>query len=114
VGIPQSSPDAPTITTVTRGPSSLNVAFTPGSNGGAAVTAYQYSLNAGSTRISTGSLSTTFLITGLTNGTLYSVVVRAVNSQGNGAASASMSGTPATTPGQATISSTTRGNKMLT
>ena len=114
VGIPQSTPDAPTVNSVTRGPSSLNVAFTPGSNGGAAVTAYQYSINAGGTWISTGSLSTSFLISGLTNGTLYSVVVRAVNSQGNGAASASMSGTPATTPGQAAISSTARGNKLLT
>src|SRR5207253_10933648 len=42
------------------------------------------------------------------------IVVRHARSPGNGAASASITGPPATTPGQATISSTTRGNKMLT
>ncbi len=113
-GIPQTTPDAPTIDGVTPGPSSLDVSFTPGANGGAAVTSYEYSLNAGTTWTSTGSLSTTFLIAGLTNGTPYGVIVRAHNSQGDGTASASVSGTPATTPGQATISSVIRADKTLT
>jgi uncharacterized repeat protein (TIGR01451 family) len=87
---------APTITSVTAGDAQLSVAFTPPSNdGGSAITIYQYSLNGGPwvTR-STGTTASPLVITGLTNGTTYLVQIRAVNGQGNGTASNSMSGTP--------------------
>jgi hypothetical protein len=111
-GIAQTVPSGPTITTVTAGPSSLSVVFAPASNGGAAIIAYQYQLGSGSW-IDTGTLGTSFLISGLTNGTPYAVSVRAVNSQGNGAASAPVSGTPVSAPGQPTITGITRGDQSL-
>ncbi len=111
-GIPLVAPSAPTITTVTAGPSSLSVVFAPASNGGAAISAYQYQLGSGSWT-DTGTLGTSFLISGLTNGTPYAVSVRAVNSQGNGAASAPVSGTPVSAPGQPTITGITRGDQSL-
>jgi hypothetical protein len=112
-GIPVNLPDAPTLTSVTPENGALGVAFTPGSNGGAAITAYQYSLDGGSTWTPTGSLSSSFTIGGLTNGTNYSVTVEAENQQGFSASSAAVSATPATVPGQPTITTTTRGNQSI-
>ena len=96
-GIAQTTPSAPTISSVTPGPSSLAVVFTPSSNGGAAITGYEYQLGP-SGWAPTGTQGTSFLITGLTNGTPYSVTVRATNTVGSGAASGAMAGTPLTTP----------------
>ncbi|HEY3925517.1 MAG TPA: fibronectin type III domain-containing protein [Acidothermaceae bacterium] len=112
-GIAQTFPSAPTIASVTPGPSSLAVAFAAASNGGAAITGYQYQLGS-SGWVSTGTLGTSFLITGLTNGTSYGVTLRAVNAVDSGTASGSMAGTPLTTPDPPTISAVTRGNRSLT
>jgi hypothetical protein len=112
-GIAKTTPSAPAITGVTPGPSSLQVTFQPASNGGAAITGYQYRLGGGSW-IGTGTLGSTFLITGLTNGTAYAVSVRANNVQGNGAASDAVSGTPVTVPGQPTITGVVRADRTLT
>jgi titin len=113
-GIPVSSPSAPTITTVTPENGALGVSFTPGSNGGSAITEYDYSTDGGTTWTTTGSLSPSFTIVGLTNGTSYPVEVRADNIQGDSVGSTAVSGTPFTVPGQPTISSTTRGNATIT
>jgi predicted RNA-binding protein with TRAM domain len=113
LGMASTTPSAPSISSVTSGDASLQVTFTPASNGGAAITGYEYSLNGGGWT-DTGTLSNTFVIPGLTNGTPYGVRVRGVNGNGAGDPSASVSGTPATTPGQPTITSVTRGNRTLT
>ncbi|HZV25778.1 MAG TPA: fibronectin type III domain-containing protein, partial [Acidothermaceae bacterium] len=112
-GIAATTASAPTISGIVAGPSSLTVTFAPASNGGAAITGYQYQLGS-SGWIDTGTLGSNFLIPGLTNGTTYGVTVRAINSQGNGSASSSVNGTPVTTPAQPTISGVTRGNQTLT
>ncbi|MHB1884951.1 MAG: beta strand repeat-containing protein, partial [Acidimicrobiales bacterium] len=112
-GIPATVPGQPTISSVTPSDQALEVAFTPGSNGGSAITSYEYSLNGG-TWIATGTLSPSFTIPALTNGTGYSVEIRAVNSVGNSPASLPESGTPATVPGQPTITGTQRGNATIT
>jgi titin len=111
-GIPVTVPDAPTITAVTSQNGALGVTFTPASNGGSAITAYEYSVNGGSWA-STGSLSPSFTISGLTNGTSYLVQVRADNADGDSDPSAAVSGTPVTVPGQPTVTATTRGNATI-
>jgi titin len=112
-GIPVTVPDAPAITAVTSENGALGVTFTPASNGGSAVTDYEYSVDGGSWT-STGSLSPSFTIGDLTNGTDYPVQVRADNAEGDSDPSAPVSGTPATAPGQPTITGTTRGNATIT
>lgn len=91
-------PTAPAITGITPGNEQLSVAFTPpSSNGGLSITNYQYSIDNGSNWITPAPAVTTspLLITGLTNGITYNVTLRAVNSVGSGAASATVDGTPA-------------------
>jgi hypothetical protein len=88
---------APTITGITAGDQQLSVAFTaPASSGGASITNYEYSLDGGSTWVTPSPAVTTspLLITGLTNGTLYNVQIRAVNSAGGGTATATSQATP--------------------
>jgi hypothetical protein len=89
---------APTITSIAPGNAQLSVAFTtPSSNGGASITNYEYSTNGGIswTTPSPAITSSPFTVSGLINGTTYDVQIRAVNSAGNGAASATTQGTPA-------------------
>ena len=74
----------------------------PASDGGAAISSYQYQQRAGTgaygqwTTIPGGGPSTrSYIVTGLTNGTRYFFRVRAVNSDGGGPPSAEESATPA-------------------
>lgn len=59
-----------------------------------AITDYEYTLNNGTTWVSASTATTTFTIIGLTNGTTYTVKVRAVNAGGKGLASAGLVFTP--------------------
>jgi len=94
VTVPPVDPFAPTalsagsITT-----NSVIISFTPGANGGSAITNYQYSTNGGTsfTSFSPAVTSSPVTISGLSGGTTYSVVLRAVNANGNGASSSSIS-----------------------
>ena len=113
-GISTAAPSKPSIITVTASSEALAVSFTTGSNGGSAITAYEYSIDHGASWTSTGSLSSSFVIGDLTNGTTYPVQVRAVNAVGTGAASAVVSGTPAGVPGQASIGGVVRSDQTLT
>jgi predicted RNA-binding protein with TRAM domain len=116
-GIAETTPSAPTISTVAAGSGALTVTFAPASNGGAAITNYQYQLESGSSTGSwtdTGTLGERFVIQNLTNGQSYAVRVRAVNVQGDGMASAAVDGTPVDVPQQPTIGSVTRSNQTLT
>jgi len=107
-------PGAPTITGITPGNQTLSVAFTaPVNNGGATITDYTYTTD-GSTYISAGTTSSPITITGLTNGTMYSVALKAVNSVGPGSVSNIVSATPIiTAPGAPTITGITPGNQTL-
>lgn len=94
---PASPPGAPQIATVVPGNGQLSVAFTaPGSDGGAAVSNYQYSTDGGSnwTTRDPASTSSPIVISGLANGTTYQVALRAVNSAGFGTASETVQGVP--------------------
>ena len=96
-----SAPGAPTISAITAGNSQLSVAFTaPGSDGGASITNYDYSIDDGANWVTPSTPSTTspIVITGLTNSTVYPIKIRARNSVGGGTASNSVSGTPSAPP----------------
>lgn len=105
-GTPATTPSAPTNLEVVNGDRYLLASFIPGSNGGAAISSYQYSTDNGSTwrtaSATTSPLTITTAssdgVTVLNNGTAYTVLVRAVNVQGAGASSSSVSGTPRTNP----------------
>ena len=75
----------------------------PASDGGAAISGYQYQQRAGTgaygqwTAIPGGPSSRSYVVTGLTNGTPYFYRARAVNSDGGGPPSAEESATPSLT-----------------
>ena len=92
-------PETPTIGTATDTHSSqtLSLTFTAGNSGGKSITNYQYQLNgAGSyTAFSPAQTTSPLTISGLTNGTSYTVKLKAVNANGASAEStASNSATP--------------------
>ncbi|MEI6621923.1 MAG: fibronectin type III domain-containing protein, partial [Actinomycetes bacterium] len=113
--IPSTTPAAPTALVITRGDSSLSVAFTAGSDGGSAITNYEYSVNDGASWVAFSPADTTspVVINGLTNGNSYNVQLRAINANGEGAASATSTATPATTASAPTLVSLTPGNGSL-
>ena len=81
-------PTAPTALVATAGDGQVSVAFTaPSSDGGSSITDYEYQLDGGAWE-SASTTSSPVVITGLTNGTSYSIKLRAVNAAGNGAESA--------------------------
>jgi len=92
-------PTAPTGLAGTAGDQQVALAWTaPSSNGGSAITDYvvEYTPSGGSAQtVSTGNTATIYTLTGLTNGTAYTIRVAAVNSVGQGPYSASGSVTPA-------------------
>jgi predicted RNA-binding protein with TRAM domain len=118
ISVTATTPSDPTITSITPGNQELSVAFTAGATGGSVITNYKYSTDGGITFVELSPASTTspITITGLTNDTQYDVQIKAVNAQGDGAASASSLGTPtaaAVAPGAPTISSITPSDQQL-
>ena len=110
-------PGAPTSLSGTAGDTQAALSWSaPSSNGGASVTGYvvEWTPAGGSaSTVSTGSASTSYTKTGLTNGTAYSFTVAAINAIGTGTASSSASATPRTVPGQPTGLSATPGNAQV-
>jgi len=100
-----SAPGKPAITSITAGNTQLSVAFTAT---GASATNYQYSLNGAEfIAFSPADAVTPVVITGLTNGTPYNVVLRATNAIGNSISSDGVSATPRTTASAPTITGIT-------
>ena len=100
------APDAPTDLTATKGNARVTLSWTDPSNSN--IDGYEYRQGSGSsfawgswTGIS-GSTATTVshTVTGLTNGTQYSFQIRAVDGTANGAASDTVTATPAPPPGK--------------
>jgi titin len=84
---------APSVSSVTRTPGGVSVAFTTPVDNGAAITKYTTtctSSNAGVTKTVSGA-SSPIAVTGTTNGKTYTCKVYAVNAIGNGPASAASS-----------------------
>ncbi len=114
-GTPATTPSAPTNLSVISGSQQIIVSFSAGQNGGSAITNYQYSINNGSSYTSVSPAQTTspITITGLVNGTTYSIKLRAVNSIGAGAESDTITGTPADVGSAPTILSTLLGDQSV-
>ena len=99
-------PSAPTIDTVTVSSGQAIIAFTSGADGGSPITDYEYSIDGGSNWVS-GGTSSPITVTGLTIGTTYTFLVRAVNAIGAGAYATSVSTLVAGVPSAPTINSVT-------
>ena len=111
------APGAPTLGTITAGDGQLSVVFTaPASDGGASITNYQVSTNNGSSyaALSPAQVTSPLIISGLSNGTEYTVLIKAVNSAGAGAASGSGSGTPVAASVPTIVTSTTVNGALST
>ena len=102
------APSAPTVTGITCGNQTLSVAFSAGNANGGTITNYEYSTDGGSTftAVSPSATTSPIAISGLVNGTDYSVVIRAVTSSKTGVDSAAVSGTPCGTPTSTTTAAT--------
>ena len=111
LAVPQTVPGAPSLDSqsIVGGDGSLDVGFTaPSSDGGSAITNYQYSTDAGATWRDRQSGSTASPLhittlssngtTALAGGTIYRVEIRAVNAVGHGVASAVATGITTTVP----------------
>jgi hypothetical protein len=113
---PAAVPDPPTITGVTRGNQQITVAFTAGDDNGSPITSFSAtctSSNGGAPGSDTGTASP-IVVTGLTNGSTYTCVVRATNAVGQGPQSdASDPVVPATVPSAPAAPTATRGDNLI-
>jgi hypothetical protein len=106
VATPATLPSAPRELTAVAANQSAVVTFgAPASNGGSAITGYEYSIDglAWNALTYTGSGPYTGTVPGLTNGTAYTLHVRAVNSVGSGPGASAEPVTPAATPPSAPL-----------
>jgi hypothetical protein len=120
---PSTIAGAPTSLVATAGNAQISVAFTaPVSNGGAAITNYEYSTNNGYAwkAFSPADATTPVVITilsdattALVNGTAYNVKLRAVNAAGAGSMSAVVTVKPGQTPAPTSLVATP-GNARAT
>jgi hypothetical protein len=85
------------------------VRFIAGAAGTSPITTYKYSLDGGATWTTRSPVSTLspVIISGLVNGTTYSVSIRAVSLVSDGTASTAVSATPASVPNAPTIGTAT-------
>ena len=89
------TPAAPTSLSATAGDGQATISFTAGSNGGSAITNYKYSTDGTTyTALFPTDATTPITISGLTNGTSYTIYLKAVNTNGDSSASSSVSVTP--------------------
>ncbi len=115
VGVGITVPGAPTGVTAIRGNAQAGVSWTaPADNGGSPITGYTVTASPGGQTATVGGATTNAVVTGLTNGTSYTFIVRATNATGTGPASAPSN---AVTPGpqlNQTITFPNPGSKNLT
>uniref|UniRef100_A0A6C0DS22 Fibronectin type-III domain-containing protein n=1 Tax=viral metagenome TaxID=1070528 RepID=A0A6C0DS22_9ZZZZ len=118
---PATVPSAPVVSSAVRGDQSITLTWTTPASGGSPITDYEYSTD-GSTFKSLATTSNTKTITTtsaagsvlLTNGTTYTVSVRARNAVNSGLASQpGIAATPATVPGAPTLNSAVGGNQSI-
>ena len=94
------APSAPTAITITPSSGSLSIEFTAGSAGTSPITNYKYSLDGGVSWLTRSPASTLspIVVSGLTNGSTYSVSIRAISTAGDGIASTLVNATIPSAP----------------
>jgi len=94
------APSSPTAITITPSSGSLSIKFTAGSAGTSPITNYKYSLDGGVTWLTRSPASTLspIVVSGLTNGSTYSVSIRAISTAGDGIASTLVNATIPSAP----------------
>jgi fibronectin type 3 domain-containing protein len=113
--VPFKAPGAPTISSVQAADRAITVSWTPSDNNGSAITRYDVEAQPGGASCSTTGTGSTCTITGLSNGTAYSLAVYASNDAGGGeVASYPMPVTPRTMAGAPTILGVNAGDRQLT
>ncbi len=112
--MPATVPDAPTVNT-TPGDSTVTLSWTPGTDGGSAVTGWHLQVDDGGwqdlTGMGLGADATSVPVTGLVNGTSYTFHIRAQNAMGAGAV-ATVTATPAAVPAAPTVAATATGGTI--
>ena len=98
--LPNTPPSAPTSLSASAGNQSAVISFTPGSSGSSPITNYKYSINNGSTYAEFNPVVTTspVVIENLTNGQAYSIKLLAMNVEGDGTPSSTITVTPSSVP----------------
>jgi titin len=91
---PFTIPDEPTNLSIVPGDASIEITFVEPFNGGSPITDYEYSLNSGSSWTSSADNSSPIIITGLTNGIVYTIQLRARNLAGPSSSSSQVSVAP--------------------
>ena len=118
---PRTTPGAPINLSATPENKQVTLAWTPPDDGGAAIGSYEYRQSRDEGRTwspdwtpisGSGANTTSYTVTGLSNGTAYTFEVRAKNAAGADAAS-TVSVTPRTTPAAPELSATP-GNREVT
>lgn len=108
---PMSTPSAPTSLVATPGNASASIAFSAGSNGGSAITNYEFRVDGGTwTALSPVDTTSPVTIPGLTPAQAASIELRALNTVGNGAVSSSVSVTAISPAAAPTALVATAGN----
>jgi hypothetical protein len=110
---PLAVPSAPVVSAVAMRNSFALLTFSVASDGGSPVTAYEYSLNAGISWTNASSLENPMRISGLRNGSNYSVIIRALNIAGPGDSSATSSIAPIGPPDAPRINTLTPSDQTL-
>lgn len=105
---PSGPPAAPSIASITPEDGALQVDFTPPAST-APITTYLYQLDGAGPWRSVATTTSPLTISGLTDGTTYSVEIEAVNTTGSSPASNSVSQTPEAVPGAPTVDSVAVG-----
>jgi len=105
-GTPAALPGAPSDVAATAGNTQVVLTWTAGAANFGTLSGYKVEKNSGSwsdVTADTGSTSTTYTVTGLSNGTAYTFRISAINEVGTGSASSASSAvTPLTVPGAPT------------
>ena len=98
--LPNTPPGAPTSLSASAGNQSVVIAFTPGASGSTPITNYKYSINNGASYFEFDPVVTTspVVISGLTNGQAYSIKLLAMNVDGDGIPSDTITVTPHSVP----------------